>query len=396
MQFYSCTLDKDQRVFLIDTPGFNDTVKSDTEVLREIAAILAQLYSRSVHLTGIVYLHRITDNRMGGASLRNLKIFQKLCGQAAYRNVVLTTTMWDTLQSSGDMLREGESNERQLLSDEEWWGAMTRHGCRVAKHAGQVASARKIIGQFISNRNPRLILAIQEEMVDRRLALEDTAAGLEAGVRIRATEKKKQSELNAVQEDMQEALRSDDKSAVATLQSQKLKLQNELEAARQAQQVLKVDFDHLRKEKEEKYQKLFNQAAREREANEKAIRRYEEELQQLKASQQAASEEIMAYQERLEKTENEIRASEQKAVDLKGLTAEKTALEKRIKEFEEQQAAQGAEQQDKKAELENEIEQGKRRRKRDFVMPIFQTLAGIGGAIATFFSLGGPELFESR
>ena len=104
----------------------------------------------------------------------------------------------------------------------------------------------------------------------------------------------------------------------------------------------------------------------------------------------------MAYQERLEKTENEIRASEQKAVDLKGLTAEKTALEKRIKEFEEQQAAQGAEQQDKKAELENEIEQGKRRRKRDFVMPIFQTLAGIGGAIATFFSLGGPELFESR
>ena len=46
-------------------------------------------------LSGILYLHRITDNRMAGTPLKNLQVFQKLCGRDALGKVYLTTTMWD-------------------------------------------------------------------------------------------------------------------------------------------------------------------------------------------------------------------------------------------------------------------------------------------------------------
>ena len=43
-------------VFLVDTPGFDDTDRSDTEVLREIASWLTASYSNSIKLHGIIYL----------------------------------------------------------------------------------------------------------------------------------------------------------------------------------------------------------------------------------------------------------------------------------------------------------------------------------------------------
>ena len=332
---------------------------------------------------------------MSGSSLRNLQILQKLCGESAYPHIALTTTMWDALQDS----EKGASNQDELLSRVEWWGDMVRHQSYVARHDGQVATAQEIIQHLISSRDPDLVLAIQTEMVLQKKSLEDTSAGIEASRLIREVQDKKRSELGTVQEDIQVARRARNDSAVKLLQSQESELRRELEKAKQAQQALKIDCDRLVKEGEERYRKLLLDGIRERQENEKAIKRYEEELQQLKASQEAASEEIKTYQEELEKTEKEIRDSEQerRAVDLEVLTKEKTALEERIKELEEKQATQGAEQQGKKAELENEIDKGKKnRRKRDFVMPIFQTLAGIGTAIATFFSLGGTEMFESR
>ena len=391
---YFYKLQDGKRIFLIDTPGFNDAIRSDSEILQEIAFFLAQTYLQSIRLTGVVYLHRITDNRMSGSSLRNLQIFRELCGQSAYPHVALTTTMWDALQDPG----EGANYQNQLLSHGEWWGDMVRRQSHVARHDGKASTAESIIQNLISHRDPDLVLAIQREMVLQKKSLEDTSAGLETSRLFRAVQDKKRSELGTVQERIQVARRARHDNAIEDLESQESELRSELEKAKQAQQALKINCDRLVKDGEEQYRKLLLDGARERQENEKAIKVYEEELLQLKASQEAAFEEIKTYRGRLERTEKEIRASEQerRAVDLERLTGEKTALEERIKELEQQQATQGAEQQGKRAELENEIEKGKKRRKRDIVMPIFHTLSGIGTAIVTFFSLGGAELFESK
>ncbi|KAJ1334959.1 hypothetical protein MN608_01691 [Microdochium nivale] len=68
-----------RRVYLIDTPGFDDmlpgSTRSDTEELKDIAFFLAQTYGRAIRLAGIIYLHRITDMRISGSALKNLAMF---------------------------------------------------------------------------------------------------------------------------------------------------------------------------------------------------------------------------------------------------------------------------------------------------------------------------------
>ena len=68
------------RVWLIDTPGFDDTYRSDAEVLKDVAFWLAAAYTKHTQLAGILYLHRITEPKFQGSAKRNLRMFQQLCG----------------------------------------------------------------------------------------------------------------------------------------------------------------------------------------------------------------------------------------------------------------------------------------------------------------------------
>ena len=66
-----------KHVHLIDTPGFDDTETADIDTLKTIAAYLSASYANGVRINGIVYLHRISDNRLSGTSSRNLRMFKK-------------------------------------------------------------------------------------------------------------------------------------------------------------------------------------------------------------------------------------------------------------------------------------------------------------------------------
>lgn len=71
---YPFDFNKDTTVWLVDTPGFDDAHLSDTDVLREIATWLSNSYKDTAKLHGIIYLHRITDNKLGGSAMRNLHV----------------------------------------------------------------------------------------------------------------------------------------------------------------------------------------------------------------------------------------------------------------------------------------------------------------------------------
>ncbi|KAG8678962.1 hypothetical protein FRC09_019385, partial [Ceratobasidium sp. 395] len=90
-------------VVLIDTPGFDDTELSDTDILLRISAC-----EEGHKLTGIIYLHRITDGRIGGISRRTFKIFRELCGQKTLANVLIVTNMWSDPPSETHVEREGQ------------------------------------------------------------------------------------------------------------------------------------------------------------------------------------------------------------------------------------------------------------------------------------------------
>lgn len=51
-------------IYLIDTPGFDDTNRSDIETLRSISHYLSISYANRVSISGILYLHRVSDVRL--------------------------------------------------------------------------------------------------------------------------------------------------------------------------------------------------------------------------------------------------------------------------------------------------------------------------------------------
>ena len=165
-------------MFLIDTPGFDDTNRSDTDVLKDVAFYLSKVYQKDIKLAGIIYLHRITDMRMSGSSLRNLNMFKKLCGDDSYKHVVLATTMWGNLNGPGLSYDKGVKREQDLLKTKEWWGLMHSRGSKVYQYTDNKESAMSIISYLIELRT-KVVLDIQREMVDERKTLEDTSAGQE-------------------------------------------------------------------------------------------------------------------------------------------------------------------------------------------------------------------------
>ncbi|KAF8124286.1 P-loop containing nucleoside triphosphate hydrolase protein [Boletus edulis] len=160
-----------RNVVLVDTPGFDDTHLSDAQTLRILAHWLKETYQNNIKLSGLLYLHRISDNRMAGTPLRHLSVFKELCGEDSMKNIVLVTTMWDVEDES-----VGSEREEQLLSV--FWKDMIRLGSRTCRFQGTHESAWEIISCLDLERSGqrRTPLQVQQEMVDRGLPLHQTIA----------------------------------------------------------------------------------------------------------------------------------------------------------------------------------------------------------------------------
>jgi len=91
----------DGEIVLVDTPGFGDTNLSDVHVLTMISKWLEETERRGVRKLGLLYFHRITDNRMAGSPLKTLTMFGKICGDKAAQKAILVTSMWDNVQGIG-------------------------------------------------------------------------------------------------------------------------------------------------------------------------------------------------------------------------------------------------------------------------------------------------------
>ncbi|KAL0954456.1 hypothetical protein HGRIS_003432 [Hohenbuehelia grisea] len=159
-----------QTVTLVGTPGFDETTKSDTEILDLLAKWLQKTHRNHVRLTGVIYTHRITDNRMTGAPIKNLPMFSELCGDEAARGVVLATTMWGKLKSP----EVGTKRLNELLKTT--WKPMIESGSCADQFLDGYQSAWNIIDLVIERWKTRTVL-LQEEMVNLKKRLGETSAG---------------------------------------------------------------------------------------------------------------------------------------------------------------------------------------------------------------------------
>lgn len=232
---------------MIDTPGFNDTSRSDIDKLKSIMSYLSASFANGVRINGIIFLHRISDNRLGGTGLRNLRMFKKLSGAGAWANTAIGTTMWTTCQYTENLTREAE-----LAHDVELFGDLISHGARLFRVSGGSQHERKLSGLRIVTHllyemrsNLSVELDIQRELVLDVLALDATKAGQEVLGDVAVSRSQMMRQLQSLQEDMAEALRARDAESRRQLREMEENFRRKLTDSIRKQKEIKVFLQEL-------------------------------------------------------------------------------------------------------------------------------------------------------
>ncbi|CAG8631468.1 12800_t:CDS:2 [Acaulospora colombiana] len=143
-----------KNVVLLDTPGFDDTKVSDYDILEGIAEYMVKT--------------------VGGIAVRNLRMFESLCGDDPLKSVVVVTNMWGLLPNLGI----GEAREQELRQDPDFFARVLAGGANLMRHSETIQSSHAIISTSLTGTGSKR-LAIQTEMVDDRLRLDETSAAAE-------------------------------------------------------------------------------------------------------------------------------------------------------------------------------------------------------------------------
>jgi len=185
-------------VVVIDTPGIDDTRpgSDEVEVLAKIANHLGEMLvrfqscyacepnslntwflyrgERKIWVTGVLFLHRINDNRFSQPAQRISNMLKRLCGHNAMNQLTLCTTMWDTVPEE-----EGNNHYDELCRTGAW-KEMISKGAGAAKISNISSDAKvkaeEILDRLITNVGP-IKLNIQNDMIKKGLKVAETGAG---------------------------------------------------------------------------------------------------------------------------------------------------------------------------------------------------------------------------
>ncbi len=159
----------EKEFLLVDTPGFDDTYRSDSDVFKEIANWLFASYRDGAKISGIVYLHPISKPRMEGSALRSLRMFRELCGEEFMSNVILGTTFWDVV---GEEI--GATREEELLQTEGFFKDMKSRGCDVVRISQNREANLELLSRFAAKQPT--VMRIQQELFEGKSVTETAAA----------------------------------------------------------------------------------------------------------------------------------------------------------------------------------------------------------------------------
>ena len=120
-------------------------------------------------LTGIIYLHEISQARMFETARKNFDMIRNLYGDEVLRNVVLGTTGWDEVT-----LETGQRCEQELRNTQ--WREMLQWGWVIMRVDTDPSSVWEIVNHIL--KNDRVQYArIQEELLELRRVIPETEAG---------------------------------------------------------------------------------------------------------------------------------------------------------------------------------------------------------------------------
>jgi len=311
---FPATLPDGTKLWLVDTPGFDDTYRSDTDILREVAGWLAEAYTHKIKLSGIIYLHRIQDARVGGSGMKNLRMFKALCGEDGLGSVVLATTCWSNVTAE-----EGKKREQQLCENSNMWKKMIDKGSKVFRQDRAAESAYEIIKYLVDKKRP-VTLDIQKDLVDKGLSLDGTAAGQEVMADLERQRIEYERRLKELRTEMSEALAQKDRERQEELKEWRSELDQKMLEAQENERNLRANGEELRHQLEEasrRGEEMREHLTMEKERLEQQLReeariQNDQFLQRLRDQEVSAADQETRMKDLIERQrlENELRMSE--------------------------------------------------------------------------------------
>jgi hypothetical protein len=110
---------------------------------------------------------------MTGTSKSYLQLFNNMVGSRAMKNVILVTTMWNTLHPAQWQI----ARDRELELRDKFWKHMIDQGSYAKRFDGSRESALALIGSLVGR--PGVVLDIQREISGQGLPIPETTAGVE-------------------------------------------------------------------------------------------------------------------------------------------------------------------------------------------------------------------------
>ena len=212
-------------------------------------------YEHGTKLAGIIYIHRISDERFTGISVRNFRMFRKLCGDSTLKNVVIVTNMWGKVEEGVGKAREEE------LSVIYFKPALDK-GAQLARHHNTTQSSHDVIRRIM--KNSPTPLQIQRELVDDHKDIKDTAAGAAVNEELSMLIRRHENEMNTLREDMRQALKEKDEETRKELEEETRRIREQMDKMRVDSEALASKYSEERRRMEDTMQRMQEQARQER------------------------------------------------------------------------------------------------------------------------------------
>ena len=243
-----------------------------TEILR---------YSAGVKLAGVIYVHRISDDRFGGLAAKNFRMFRELCGEKTLKNVALMTNMWGRVTPE-----QGADRERQL-KDKHFKAAINK-GAQLCRYTDTPESARTILRTILKNQP--VVLKIQHELIDEQKGIERTGAGQELTREICNALVKYRSNIEELRRAIREVAEDGDEDSREELEEEKIGLEAEAERLRKDLDGMRSKFEEARREMERRMKARIEEQMKRMEEEE--IQRHENIVKELERDAQKNAAEI--------------------------------------------------------------------------------------------------------
>ena len=280
---------------------------------------------------------------MEGSAIKNLRMFQSLCGQKVLENVFLTTTQWSSVKPADGELRENK------LRNGDFWGGLIRKGAALERFHGTRESGLELINK-LKLKNPKP-LDIQDQMVDQKMTLLETNAGQCINEELIAQEKKHKEEVESLEKERQEAIKAKDDEMNEILAEEQAKAQKKLEEAA-AEKKLLAELHAAEIKKREAEERKRQEDIK---ASERALAAAQAENQR-NLAQAAAEKKLLEEQHAAERRMREEERKRQEAIDREEREREKQEARDRQERLE-------AEMRKRDAKEKKEQEEARRREK---------------------------------